>query len=592
MFDFRKGGRWIGTARGFLFENRDVGLTWTAVTAAGPEPFHSLIPDPADADEAFAAGAQGLYHSEQKGRNWRLVSSWRLVGGSEQIYPQLYAVPGTRPIYITFSGESGRIRRNNVAVSLNSGVSFMIVQTEVWGVQVATAPEGGLYTSRPPEPDAFVAKFDASGRPIFFTYLGGESFDEATSVSVDSNDDIVVGGRTKSASFPGDWSYGEDRGGFVVKLRGDGTRLQWASRFPAPENAVYFTTAAGAGDTFYVYGFESLARGPYFLQMASSDGRTILRDVRPAPFGGKMRLEANGDLLLGGNPVTRFRAATGKTETLTESYLGLTFTSARVGADGNLWVFGGVTRGFDGQGAAGVTSGAFQRLIAGTIDLLPGNIREGYIGKFSPEGKLLAGTLYGGEQMETILDGFADAGGNVLAIGTTSSRKLPMRSPLDMRLMPGGETGFALKMNSTLSELTMATYLTEFEPAAILPHPEGGYWLIGSGREDAGSRSFKDIYLKRIRSSPAELPRVDSVSADPAKFIALQPGGTAFLTGEGFTNETVVEFGSYPVAPRAVEATRMQALVPGNIPGGIYDVTVVTKGRRSAPVRVRLFPLE
>src|SRR5207247_7266760 len=50
--------------------------------------------------------------------------------------------------------------------------------------------------------DAFVVKFNAAGGVVYSTYLGGTGNDIASSVALDQDDNVYVGGVTLSLNFP------------------------------------------------------------------------------------------------------------------------------------------------------------------------------------------------------------------------------------------------------------------------------------------------------------------------------------------------------------------------------------------------------
>jgi len=80
------------------------------------------------------------------------------------------------------------------------------------------------------QPDAFVAKVNATGSGLIFsTYLGGSSVDVATSIAVDPQGLIYVGGYTASVDFPttaaGESVNSGGYDGFFVGLSADGGQL-------------------------------------------------------------------------------------------------------------------------------------------------------------------------------------------------------------------------------------------------------------------------------------------------------------------------------------------------------------------------------
>ncbi len=87
--------------------------------------------------------------------------------------------------------------------------------------------------------DGFIVKFDTNGNRLWGTYYGGESFDYCTSVSTDSNNNILVGGHTASnENIASSGAFLENVnldvhsnwGTFLVKLNENGQR-QWATYY-------------------------------------------------------------------------------------------------------------------------------------------------------------------------------------------------------------------------------------------------------------------------------------------------------------------------------------------------------------------------
>jgi hypothetical protein len=94
------------------------------------------------------------------------------VGAPEQA--NAIAVDATGAAYVT-----------GVTNSTNFPVTAGVFQTAFTGVQ-----------------DAFIAKLNPAGSPVYSTYLGGSSFDWASGIAVDSAGNAYVTGYTASAGFP------------------------------------------------------------------------------------------------------------------------------------------------------------------------------------------------------------------------------------------------------------------------------------------------------------------------------------------------------------------------------------------------------
>ncbi len=82
--------------------------------------------------------------------------------------------------------------------------------------------------------DAWVAKLDPRGMPLYATFLGGSNSDAGASIAVDAAGDAYVSGRTNSTSFPTtagayDTTYNGGTDAFVAKLSPGGASLRYAT---------------------------------------------------------------------------------------------------------------------------------------------------------------------------------------------------------------------------------------------------------------------------------------------------------------------------------------------------------------------------
>ena len=94
--------------------------------------------------------------------------------------------------------------------------------------------------------DVYVAKLDSTGSKLLFsTFLGGSAQETASSICLDKQGNILVGGTTLSSDFPTtEGAYNRTFHGFdafVAKLNSDGTRLMFSTLLGGKG----FTNAAG-----------------------------------------------------------------------------------------------------------------------------------------------------------------------------------------------------------------------------------------------------------------------------------------------------------------------------------------------------------
>jgi Beta-propeller repeat len=122
-------------------------------------------------------------------------------------------------------------------------------------VYVAGFTAGALQASNQGQLDAFVAKFDVSGTPVWTQQLGSSKDDLAYGVAVDGSGNVYVAGTT-SGTLPTASSAGNDDA-FVAKFDSSGAR-QWISQFGSSnpgggfENA--FGVAVGPDGSVFVAG--------------------------------------------------------------------------------------------------------------------------------------------------------------------------------------------------------------------------------------------------------------------------------------------------------------------------------------------------
>ncbi|RYD58421.1 MAG: T9SS type A sorting domain-containing protein [Sphingobacteriales bacterium] len=128
--------------------------------------------------------------------------------------------------------------------------------------------------------DAFVAKFDGDGVRQWGTYYGGTGDEEATSIAVDSNDNVYIGGMTKSFLLSTTGAHQTAVGGvwdgFIAMFSGAGTQT-WSTYYGGllddritdlhvdATNTLYF-----AGNTSSVAGIASAA--PWTLKTTLAGG--------------------------------------------------------------------------------------------------------------------------------------------------------------------------------------------------------------------------------------------------------------------------------------------------------------------------------
>jgi hypothetical protein len=132
--------------------------------------------------------------------------------------------------------------------------------------------------------DAFVAKFDDSGRLVYSTYYGGVSYDYGYGIAADSAGNAYVVGTTRSSRVPA--VPGGDPGStarvyraFVAKLDPSGTGLVYHTYFGADDDETFGSAIAiDSGRNAYITGTIYSARfttADAFVAKFSSSGSPV-----------------------------------------------------------------------------------------------------------------------------------------------------------------------------------------------------------------------------------------------------------------------------------------------------------------------------
>ena len=168
-------------------------------------------------------------------------------------------------VWSTYFGGSGGDGAYSVAVD-GRGDVFVVGFTESTARFPLANPPGGAYYDGTLDGfmDAFIAKFSGSNLSLVWsTYFGGNSSDEATSVSVDGSGNVFVVGQTFSSSGlplanpPGGAYYDGTLDGnsdaFIAKFLGNNLSLVWSTYFGGNEDDRAQSVAIdGSGNVFVV----------------------------------------------------------------------------------------------------------------------------------------------------------------------------------------------------------------------------------------------------------------------------------------------------------------------------------------------------
>jgi hypothetical protein len=274
-------------------------------------------------------------------------------------------------------------------------------------------------------PDAFVAKFDASGNRVFSTYLGGKRDDYGRAVTVDASGNVYVAGETGPGRRQG-WgdaglafpftpgayksTYTANTGSapdvFIAKLNPTGSALLFAAHVAGSGPQHPRAIAVDGSNNVYVAGD---ANSPHNASAFPTTAGVLQRRSATATAADFFVLKLNAagtalvySTLLGGQ----------KTETL---------NGMAIDSTGAAWIAGSTT-----STDMRVSPNAFQPSSGGAASPQV-TYTDGYLAKINPQGTaLLYGTYLGGNNLDEITAVAVDVEDNVYIAGETSSSTFPL----------------------------------------------------------------------------------------------------------------------------------------------------------------------
>ncbi len=306
---------------------------------------------------------------------------------------------------------------------------------------------GGWDTSHGGGWDGFVAKLSPTGGHVWSSYLGGGGSDYASGVAADASGNVLVAGETYSSGWvSGGWdtSHGGRWDGFVAKLSPTGGHV-WSSYLGgAIYDGAYGVAADASGNVLvagYTYSSGWVSGGWDTSYAGFGDGFA----VKLSPTGGHLwssylgggsddrahgvAADASGNVLVAGETHSSGWVSGG----WDTSYAGGSsdgFLVKLSPTGGHVWssYLGGADYdaayavAADASGSvllAGETSSS--GWVSGGWDTSYGGDYDAFLAKLSPTGGHVWSTYLGGGNDERALGVAADASGNVLVAGYTSS---------------------------------------------------------------------------------------------------------------------------------------------------------------------------
>ncbi|MFP5319685.1 MAG: SBBP repeat-containing protein [Acidimicrobiia bacterium] len=399
---------------------------------------------------------------------------------------------GSTLLWSTYLGGRGRDAAYAVAVG-SDGAVYVTGYTESSDFPAVRAFQG---THGGGASDVFVTRINSAGSAIdWSTFVGGAGADSGSSIAVDSQGAVVVGGATESSNFPvnrpfqGVISRPDDTEGFVFKVSPGGTGLAWSSYL------------GGAGDD-HVVDLALDAQGDVYVAGDTQSGN--FPTVRPLQEG------------LGG-------ASAGSGNTLSDAFV------AKVKGDGSGLLYSTYLGGGDSDKATGVAvdaagaayvtgnTGSTNFPVVSAFQKEKDGDFDAFVSKIRPDGSGLAYSTYlGGSGSDGAQAIAVDRQGHAHVTGATASGNFPTIRAFQSAKGGGFVDAFVTDVSASGSALTSSSYLgarDDDQAAGIAVDGEGNTVVVGytnSGDfpivkpfQPAKGGGVGDAFIAKIREDQA-----------------------------------------------------------------------------------------
>jgi hypothetical protein len=342
---------------------------------------------------------------------------------------------GPELVYSTYLGGGSYVSHTQEGWDLAVDASGSAYITGTTSTGAFPVTPGAYDTSFNGQSDAFVAKLDPRGSDLrWSTFLGGGQVDNAWSLALDEEGNILISGSTRSEDFPvtpGAFDTTLSRGNydaFVVKLNDSGSEL------------IFGTYCGGSG---WEHGQDVAVDKNGCVYLAGRTGSGNL-PVTPGAWDGDLGGAADGF-------AARFDPSGEEADFIT--YLGGSnwdqIEGLAVGEDGSAYLVGH-TKSTDFP----TTHGAFDEQHDGYTD-------DAFVTRLNPDGSdLVYSTFLGGDNGDFGRGIVIDGSGRACLVGETKSINFPTTpGAFDQTHNGGFDDAFVAVLDAAGSDLIYATFL-------------------------------------------------------------------------------------------------------------------------------------
>ncbi len=405
-----------------------------------------------------------------------------LSGPSMDVFVTKLSAEGTSIIYSTFLGGSSE---RSIGLSEYGADIAVDAFGCAYVTGMTTADDFPVHNAYDPShngwEDVFLAKLSSEGNSLIYsTYLGAESNERGSGITVNEANCAHVTGCTSSSMFPTqsayDASYNGGKDAFVAKFTTTGTELIYSTYLGGPGDDVCGDISIdGMGNT-YVRGYTTSTGFPtqnayddtynggdrdITLTKLSNDGSALIYSTL---LGGSAS-ESGGGLTVDGSGCAYVAGRTYSPDFPVENAFDPSFNGmydayiTKFSAAGNTVVYSTFLGGMSSDYASGVSVGDLGCLyVTGTtsssdfptqsaFDESLDRYCDVFVTEVSPSGQaLMYSTFLGGSGHDYGEDIAVDSSGNAFVIGHTASPDFPIVSAYDSIYGSGGSSVFVTKL--------------------------------------------------------------------------------------------------------------------------------------------------
>ena len=495
------------------------------------------------------------------------------------IYPKLSQLTGYKVDFKGYIGGNLSDSAKGVVVDQNENI-YVVGDTYSFGFPTKNAWNatfGGLT-------DVFVAKFSQDGNLLWSTFFGGSNYDIATGIALDSYNNVIISGYTKSTNFPLLNGYQSQNlgsyDGFLAKFTTDG-KLLFSTYIGGSNNEFAEGVTVNNQNEIFIVGdtastdfplknpwYSSTFTGTEMIFISKYDSQGVL--ISNTLIGGNnidapycITSDSNGNIYIAGETNSAdFPVVNGYQNTLNGSYDGfisefnstghLVFSTYLGGSNTDL-IYGIAVQSnnIDVVGYTGSSNFPTKNAFNATYG---GGIYDAFVTQITNNGEINFSSYFSGSTADLAFSISVDSNGNLYISGETDSTDLPIKDGLQNTI--GGYLDMFIAKVSPTGTLIFNTYLGGIyddtgQSITVTPHnniivfgsvasnglgSSNAYYTNSSGGGDAFMIKLTDLNTPQPTSSTTTSQSSQGASGTTTVTVTESGSGSGALDSQILSN--------------------------------------------------------